>query len=439
MGMDDRFNRSWKWCCGTGIPRSLSPGSWKLHVNKLLAMMIVRRSLASLIVGFYGLSAIGCAGPGVLSNNLTVVGMDAPAEKLQSVMADDLERSGYTLTGRYVADRRYITGKESVLLFYRPARGGKEEQHVALSFTGSSLRVECFSPVYNGFADNPSWQWNRCNVVIVNTPLSYGGWNQRAKKIKTTRWKEGYSAWKETGDIDDLQYPLGTYSRAVVYENQGNSGEAASLYKKVLKEYEQQFPPSDVELLMLLNHLARSLRNTSHLSEAKQYYTRALQGWQTRGSATEPGYIGALNGIAMLLWKEGMHDESRTYFSKALSAVEQAYGLRSKATFHYIGCLTYWYEEAAALVDVEALKLRNISLLQAMGKDKDVAGTAYSLADTYYIWGREEQADRFYHYALDLMEKSHDERLPRYLDWYQTRKSMLERRVMKTRQTLESR
>ncbi len=192
-------------------------------------------------------------------------------------------------------------------------------------------------------------------------------------------------------------------SLAKIYDHQGRSTEAETLYFEALRSYEQTYGPEHPRVADVLNELAIYYASHQDLAKAERFRQRALAIHTQSLHDEHPDRAITLAGLSVTAFSQGRYEEAENYYKQALAIWERK--LRVKRSSEVPNAPSAASFEQVALHKKQMRTFLN--LLDDRGEPigKDVIAASTRLADTLLEQEKYEEAGELLWYALESAAK----------------------------------
>jgi len=203
------------------------------------------------------------------------------------------------------------------------------------------------------------------------------------------------------GSGDTLAVAQKLHDQAAQAEQNGQLGEAATLYRRALR-IRLELAPDSLPTAKTLNNLGVVLGRQGHLPEAEKLHRRALA-LVEKLEPESSRHARILNNLGTVSWFQGRLAETESFDRRALTIRQKlAPSNRDLASsFHDLGLLAW---ARGDLVEAENLLLRALDLRQKAGAKSSIANTLNSLGLVAAKRGQLELAAARFQRALEVRQ-----------------------------------
>jgi tetratricopeptide (TPR) repeat protein len=213
-------------------------------------------------------------------------------------------------------------------------------------------------------------------------------------------------------------------SLANLYREQGKYAEAEPLYRQALQIKEQMLGAMHPSTARILSNLALLYWEQGKHAEAEPLYRQALSIWEQQPGVTQPDIAHPLNNLALLYWKQGKYAEAESLYRRALQIEEQQLGPEHPAVTTSLSNLASLSREQGKYAEAESLYQQALNICKhALGTEHpETAEVIHDLALLWDAQGNSDEASIWYAHALAGYEKALGAHHPKTLE---TRKRLI--------------
>lgn len=195
---------------------------------------------------------------------------------------------------------------------------------------------------------------------------------------------------------------------AILYETQGQYGEALPLYLRALDIRQKNLGPEHFKVANTMANLGRLYQAMGHYQHALPLMERALAVQERHLDAKDPQIATILNNLATLYLLMGDNQQALPLMQQALAINEGALGAEHPDTIALVSNMAAVYLDAKEYEKALALLLRSYEVTEKnFGSEHPTLAVIFNdLAGIYQIIGQYEQALSLFQRALAIQEKS---------------------------------
>lgn len=145
---------------------------------------------------------------------------------------------------------------------------------------------------------------------------------------------------------------------ALLYNTQGQHGEAEPLYKRALAIYEKAFGPNHPNVATSLNNLAALYIDQGQYAQAEQLFKRSLAIIENALGPDHPNVAGSLTNLSVLYYTQGQYAQAEPLSKRALAIYEKAFGPNHPNVATSVENMALLYKKSGREKDAEALEKR---------------------------------------------------------------------------------
>ena len=195
---------------------------------------------------------------------------------------------------------------------------------------------------------------------------------------------------------------------AIVYNTQGNYGEALRLYKQALGICEKVLGTEHSETATTYNNMAVTYRKQGNLDEALRFCKKALAIREKVLGTEHPDTATTYNNIANVYYAQGKYEDALAFYESSLSIREKMLGTEHPDTAITYNNIANIYYDQGKYEDALAFYERALSILRKMlgAEHPDIATTHNNIANVFYVKGEYEVALEYHKKALTIRERT---------------------------------
>ncbi len=207
---------------------------------------------------------------------------------------------------------------------------------------------------------------------------------------------------------DDPTVATAATNLAVIYQRQGNTKEAISLYQRSLTIWEKNWGPEHPRVAAVLASLAAVYQQDGNYGAAEPLYKRSLSIGEKIFGPDHPEIGVTQNNLAVLYANSGRYEEAIPLLKRSLALREKALGPDHPDVGVSINNLAGLYRNQGRYAEAEPLYKRTVSIVEkVLGPDHpSVATSLNNLAELYQDQGRHAEAEPLYQRSLVISEKA---------------------------------
>jgi tetratricopeptide (TPR) repeat protein len=194
---------------------------------------------------------------------------------------------------------------------------------------------------------------------------------------------------------------------ALLYQDLGQTNEAAELQEKVLEARQRILRHEHCDTLTAMSNLALSYRDLGHTSEAAELQEKELEATQRILGHEHPDTLTSMNNLATSYWDLGQTKEAAELQEKVLEAMQRILGHKHRDTLTAINNLAWSYRGLGQPKEAAELQEKVLEARQRILKHEhpDTLTAMSNLALSYRDLGHTSKAAELQEKVLEAMQR----------------------------------